>query len=96
LKQKVKGPAAQVLYFAMLKLIMIEENVILVDKDDQPIGLMPKLEAHEKRFASCFSVFVLNSKNEIMLQQRAHQKYHSPPLFDQYQPSKEGESNTRW
>jgi isopentenyldiphosphate isomerase len=32
---------------------MIEENVILVDKDDQQIGLMPKLEAH---FASCFSV----------------------------------------
>jgi isopentenyldiphosphate isomerase len=41
----------------MLKLIMIEENVILVDKDDQQIGLMPKLEAHEKRFTSlrfCF------------------------------------------
>jgi isopentenyl-diphosphate delta-isomerase len=64
----------------MLKLIMIEENVILVDKDDQ-IGLMPKLEAHEKRFASCFFCFVLNSKNEIMLQQRAHQKYHSPLLW---------------
>jgi isopentenyldiphosphate isomerase len=41
----------------MLKLIMIEENVILVDKDDQQIGLMPKLEAHEKRFASCFFLF---------------------------------------
>jgi isopentenyl-diphosphate delta-isomerase len=40
----------------MLKLIMIEENVILVDKDDQQIGLMPKLEAHEKRFYR-FSVF---------------------------------------
>jgi isopentenyl-diphosphate delta-isomerase len=63
----------------MLKLIMIEENVILVDKDDQQIGLMPKLEAHEKRFTSLFC-FVLNSKNEIMLQQRAHQKYHSPLL----------------
>jgi hypothetical protein len=33
---------------------------------------MPKLEAHEKRFASGFSVFVLNSKMKL-LQQRAHQ-----------------------
>jgi hypothetical protein len=43
LKQKVKGPAALKFFciFAMLKLIMIEENVILVDKDDQQIGLMP-------------------------------------------------------
>jgi isopentenyl-diphosphate delta-isomerase len=39
----------------MLKLIMIEENVILVDKDDQQIGLMPKLEAHEK--ALCIVLF---------------------------------------
>jgi isopentenyl-diphosphate delta-isomerase len=57
----------------MLKLIMIEENV-LVDKDDQQIGLMPKLEAHEKALYRAFLFFVLNSKNEIMLQQRAHQK----------------------
>jgi hypothetical protein len=35
-KQKVKGPAALFLYFAMLKLIMIEENVY-VDKDDQQL-----------------------------------------------------------
>jgi isopentenyl-diphosphate delta-isomerase len=74
---------------------MIEENVILVDKDDQPIGLMPKLEAHEKRFASCFSVFVLNSKNEIMLQQRAHQKYHSLRSLTNTS-HREGESNTCW
>jgi isopentenyl-diphosphate delta-isomerase len=61
---------------------MIEENVILVNKEDQQIGLMPKLEAHEKAVLHrAFSVFILNSKNEIMLQQRAQHKYHSPLLW---------------
>jgi isopentenyl-diphosphate delta-isomerase len=84
MKQNVKRHAIIELFctFVMRKLIMIEENVILVDKDDQQIGLMPKLEAHEKAVLHrAFSVFVLNSKNEIMLQQRAHQKYHSPLLW---------------
>lgn len=61
---------------------MSEENVILVNEKDEQIGLMPKLEAHQKAVLHrAFSVFVLNSKNEIMLQQRAHQKYHSPLLW---------------
>jgi isopentenyl-diphosphate delta-isomerase len=61
---------------------MEEEQVILVNELDQKIGLMAKLEAHEKAILHrAFSVFVLNDKNEIMLQQRAHQKYHSPLLW---------------
>lgn len=61
---------------------MIEENVILVNKNDDPIGLMPKLEAHEKGLLHrAFSVFILNNKDEMMLQQRACQKYHSPLLW---------------
>jgi len=61
---------------------MEEENVILVNRNDEQIGLMPKLEAHEKAVLHrAFSVFVLNDKNEIMLQQRARQKYHSPLLW---------------
>ena len=61
---------------------MVEENVILVNRNDEQIGLMPKLEAHEKAVLHrAFSVFVLNSKNEVMLQQRASQKYHSPLLW---------------
>jgi len=61
---------------------MEEEKVILVNELDQQIGLMPKLEAHEKAILHrAFSVFVLNNQNEIMLQQRAHQKYHSPLLW---------------
>ncbi|HEU4791418.1 MAG TPA: isopentenyl-diphosphate Delta-isomerase [Flavobacterium sp.] len=61
---------------------MEEEQVILVNELDEQIGLMAKLEAHEKAILHrAFSVFVLNDKNEIMLQQRAHQKYHSPLLW---------------
>ncbi|HSD07480.1 isopentenyl-diphosphate Delta-isomerase [Flavobacterium sp.] len=61
---------------------MEEEKVILVNELDQQIGLMPKLEAHKKAILHrAFSVFVLNNQNEIMLQQRAHQKYHSPLLW---------------
>lgn len=61
---------------------MKEEQVILVNEKDEPIGLMNKLEAHEKAVLHrAFSVFILNDKNEVMLQQRAHHKYHSPLLW---------------
>ena len=61
---------------------MVEEKVILVDVNDNPIGLMNKLEAHEKAVLHrAFSVFILNDKNELMLQQRALHKYHSPLLW---------------
>lgn len=60
----------------------MEEQVILVDTNDQAIGLMPKMEAHEKGVLHrAFSVFILNDKNQLMLQQRALHKYHSPGLW---------------
>lgn len=61
---------------------MTEEQVILVDENDNQIGLMPKLEAHEKAVLHrAFSVFIFNDNNELMLQQRALHKYHSPGLW---------------
>lgn len=61
---------------------MKEEQVILVNEKDEQIGLMPKMEAHEKAVLHrAFSVFVFNNKNELMLQQRAAHKYHSPLLW---------------
>ena len=43
---------------------------------------MSKMEAHEKAVLHrAFSVFIFNSKNELMLQQRASHKYHSPDLW---------------
>ncbi|WP_338357352.1 isopentenyl-diphosphate Delta-isomerase [Yeosuana marina] len=75
---------------------MKEENVILVNENDEQIGLMPKMEAHEKALLHrAFSVFVFNDKNQLMLQQRALDKYHSPGLWTNTCCShqREGESN---
>ena len=61
---------------------MKEEQVILVNEKDEPIGLMHKMEAHDKAILHrAFSVFILNDNNEVMLQQRAQHKYHSPLLW---------------
>ena len=60
----------------------MEEQVVLVDEKDNPIGLMEKMEAHEKALLHrAFSVFIFNKKGELMLQQRAASKYHSPLLW---------------
>ena len=77
---------------------MEEEKVILVNENDEQIGVMPKLEAHEKAVLHrAFSVFVLNHKQELMLQQRAHHKYHSPGLWTNTCGShqREGETNVQ-
>ncbi|QYA25714.1 isopentenyl-diphosphate Delta-isomerase [Gramella sp. MT6] len=75
---------------------MAEEKVILVNEKDEQIGLMEKIEAHEKALLHrAFSVFVFNDKNELMIQQRALSKYHSPGLWTNTCCShqREGESN---
>ena len=74
----------------------MEENVILVDVLDNQLGLMPKMEAHEKAVLHrAFSVFIFNDKGELMLQQRAAHKYHSPLLWTNTCCShqRDGESN---
>lgn len=56
--------------------------VILVDKDDNAIGTMEKMEAHRKGVLHrAFSVLVFNSKGEMLLQKRAKSKYHSGGLW---------------
>ena len=61
---------------------MPEDNVILVDKNDNQVGLMPKLEAHQKGVLHrAFSVFIFNNKYELLLQKRATSKYHSGGLW---------------
>ncbi|MCH2035127.1 MAG: isopentenyl-diphosphate Delta-isomerase [Tenacibaculum sp.] len=72
------------------------ENVILVDEQDNEVGFMEKIEAHEKALLHrAFSVFVFNDNNELMLQQRAKSKYHSPLLWTNTCCShqRKGESN---
>lgn len=60
----------------------MEELVILVDTNDSPIGQMEKLEAHQKgELHRAFSIFIFNTKGELLLQQRALGKYHSGGLW---------------
>lgn len=58
------------------------EQVVLVDTEDRELGTMEKMLAHEKGVLHrAFSIFVFNSKGEMLLQQRALHKYHSPGLW---------------
>jgi isopentenyl-diphosphate delta-isomerase len=57
-------------------------EVILVDKEDKPSGTAEKMEAHRKGLLHrAFSIFIFNSKGEMLLQQRAISKYHSGGLW---------------
>ena len=60
-----------------------EEEVILVDKHDVEQGTMEKMEAHKNggTLHRAFSVFVFNTKGELLLQRRALHKYHSGGLW---------------
>ncbi len=61
---------------------MTEEHVVLVNTLDQDQGTMEKMEAHRSgQLHRAFSVFILNSRGELLLQQRAHHKYHSGGLW---------------
>lgn len=59
-----------------------ETYVILVDEHDNQTGILEKLEAHRKALLHrAVSVFIMNSKGEWMIQQRALNKYHSNGLW---------------
>jgi isopentenyl-diphosphate delta-isomerase len=61
---------------------IIKEEVILVNEQDQDTGVAGKMEAHELGLLHrAFSVFVFNSRGEMLLQQRALEKYHSGGLW---------------
>ncbi|PIE50592.1 MAG: isopentenyl-diphosphate delta-isomerase [Flavobacteriales bacterium] len=57
----------------------MNEKVVLVSEKDDVLGLMDKQQAHiEGLLHRAFSVFLFNSKGEMLLQKRASTKYHSP------------------
>ena len=61
---------------------MKNELLILVDEEDNEIGLKDKLSVHQEGILHrAFSVFIFNSKRELLLQQRADEKYHSGGLW---------------
>ncbi len=58
------------------------EKVILVDELNRELGEMEKMEAHSKGLLHrAVSVFIFNNDNELLLQKRAHHKYHSADLW---------------
>lgn len=58
------------------------EKIVLVDENDLIIGAEEKLEVHKKGILHrAFSIMIFNSKNEILIQKRALNKYHSPGLW---------------
>lgn len=61
---------------------MYQNLVVLVNELDQDLGVMEKLEAHQKGLLHrAFSVLIFNSNNELLLQRRAFGKYHSEGLW---------------
>ena len=61
---------------------MERNKVVLVDIQDNPLGHMEKMEAHiNGKLHRAFSVFIFNEKDELLLQQRADEKYHGAGLW---------------
>ena len=61
---------------------MEEQQVILVNEADEPIGIMEKMEAHRRGLLHrAFSVFIFDRKGRMLLQQRAAEKYHGGLLW---------------
>lgn len=60
----------------------MKEEVVLVNSNDEEIGVMEKLEAHHKAMLHrAFSVLLFNDKNEFLLQKRASEKYHCANMW---------------
>lgn len=56
--------------------------MILVDTDDNEVGKMEKMQAHEEAaLHRAFSVFLFNDKGEMLIHRRAKEKYHSGGLW---------------
>lgn len=61
---------------------MERNKVVLVDQNDQTLGEMEKIEAHVKgALHRAFSIFIFNSRGEMLIHQRSLEKYHSPGLW---------------
>lgn len=61
---------------------MEQQDIILVTENDEPVGVMEKMEAHQRGLLHrAFSVFIFDSKGRMLLQQRALKKYHGARLW---------------
>ena len=63
-------------------MIQASPDVILVNEQDEPIGTMEKMAAHQSpHLHRAFSIFLFDKQQRMLLQQRAHSKYHSAGLW---------------
>lgn len=62
---------------------MSEDKVIIVDQNDNQVGIMEKMAAHQNggTLHRAFSIFLFNKENQLLLQRRALSKYHSGGLW---------------
>jgi len=61
---------------------MLEPQLILVDKANQAIGSAEKQLVHVQGLLHrAFSLFIFNSRGELLIQQRNSSKYHTPGLW---------------
>jgi isopentenyl-diphosphate delta-isomerase len=61
---------------------LLDENVVLVDRDDNEVGIASKLKAHQEgQLHRAFSVIVFDSSGSMLLQRRSAVKYHSAGLW---------------
>jgi len=61
---------------------MKTENIVLVDEHDNAIGTIEKMQAHQHGLLHrAFSVFIFNASNQLLLQKRNSEKYHSGGLW---------------
>ena len=60
----------------------MEEQIIIVDENDQQIGMGGKLKVHQDgALHRALSLYIFNDQDELMLQQRAKDKYHCGGLW---------------
>jgi len=61
---------------------MKKEMVAIVDENDNEIGEEEKIKAHQEgKLHRAFSIFVFNSKGQMLIQKRVKTKYHSGGLW---------------
>ena len=60
----------------------MQEQAILLNKKDDLISLMDKLEVHEKGLLHrAVSVFIFNSNHELLHHRQSLEKYHKPGIW---------------
>lgn len=61
---------------------MNHQEIVLVNENDEQIGIMDKLKVHQQGLLHrAFSIFIFDSKGRMLLQQRAPGKYHGGLLW---------------